>query len=509
MQQNLQIDNSSTAGFDSVGLPFALTAPRPAGLRLQPAVARAMAGGLAGSIDLISLSVALIYLALWAGGAQIAGNLVSLLSIRVSVGHFAVLAVCCIVWRTIFSYCGLYTWQHVQSANEVPGRVALATGISSLVAGEIVSARWHHGHFVRVAIYFWIVSTGVALLSRVAICLFHLYVRPHFRRSKFAVIVGGGARATRFLEELKLHPEWDYKFLGYVDSVAAEIPGFSWPLLGRIADLEDILMKQVVDEVVIALPVKTQYPSIERAISICERAGVQVQYCEDLFDAPRKGHCYRETCDDRKVILKMVQEDYRHRIKRALDIVGAIFGLILCAPLFLVVTILIRSTSKGPALFRQERYGLGKRTFRIYKFRTMVENAEAAQASLEHMNQNSGPVFKIFKDPRVTKIGAILRRTSIDELPQLINILTGEMSFVGPRPLNMRDVGRFSEGWLMRRFSVKPGLTCLWQISGRSNVSFDRWIELDLHYIDNWSLQMDLKILALTVPAVLHGTGAA
>ncbi len=268
-------------------------------------------------------------------------------------------------------------------------------------------------------------------------------------------------------------------------------------------------MKQVVDEVVVALPLKTQYAAIDRTISICERIGVQVQYCEDLFDAPRSGHCYREQHDNRKVVLKMVQEDYRHRIKRAFDIAGAGFGLLLCAPLFLIVAILIKATSKGPVLFRQERYGLGKRTFRIYKFRTMVENAEAAQAALEHMNENSGPVFKIFRDPRITRVGAILRRTSIDELPQLFNVLKGEMSLVGPRPLNLRDVGRFSEAWLMRRFSVKPGLTCLWQISGRSNVNFDRWIELDLHYIDNWSLQMDLKILAMTVPAVLRGTGAA
>ena len=139
----------------------------------------------------------------------------------------------------------------------------------------------------------------------------------------------------------------------------------------------------------------------------------------------------------------------------------------------------------------------------------MIVNAEAAQAALEHMNENSGPVFKIFNDPRVTKIGAILRRTSIDELPQLFNILRGEMSFVGPRPLNMRDVGRFSEAWLMRRFSVKPGLTCLWQISGRSNVSFDRWIALDLHYIDNWSLQMDLKILAMTDSGGPSGNGGS
>jgi lipopolysaccharide/colanic/teichoic acid biosynthesis glycosyltransferase len=139
----------------------------------------------------------------------------------------------------------------------------------------------------------------------------------------------------------------------------------------------------------------------------------------------------------------------------------------------------------------------------------MVENAEAGQAALEHMNQNSGPVFKIFADPRITKIGAFLRKTSIDELPQLFNVLKGEMSLVGPRPLNTRDVGRFSEAWLMRRFSVKPGLTCLWQVSGRSNVSFDRWIALDLHYIDHWSLLLDIKILAMTFPAVIKGRGAA
>jgi exopolysaccharide biosynthesis polyprenyl glycosylphosphotransferase len=509
MQQNLQLDHDSTARLDSAGAPFAVARPRAAGLRLRPAVARAISGGFCGAVDVAWLSVTLIYLALWVSGAKIAGNLVELLSIRLSVGHFAVVALCWIVWRTIFSYCGLYTWQHVQSANGVPGRVALASGLSALVAGEVVGAMWHHGHFFRVAVYFWIAATSGAILSRVAVCLFHLYVRPHFRRHRYAVIVGGGSRAARFLDELKLHPEWDYKFLGYVDSTATEIPGQSWPLLGRINDLEDILMKQVVDEVVVALPLKTQYAAIDRTISICERVGVQVQYCEDLFDAPRSAHCYREQHDNRKVVLKMVQEDYRHRIKRVFDIAGAAFGVLFCAPLLFAVAILIKATSKGPVFFKQERYGLGKRTFRIYKFRTMVENAEAAQAALEHMNENSGPVFKIFKDPRITKIGAILRRTSIDELPQLFNVLKGEMSLVGPRPLNLRDVGRFSEAWLMRRFSVKPGLTCLWQIGGRSNVSFDRWIVLDLQYIDNWSLQMDFKILAMTVPAVIRGTGAA
>ena len=509
MQQNLRLNHDSTADIDGVGPPFVLAGAHKTGWRLRPAVARAISGPLIGTADLVCLSVMLIYLALRASGAKVLGNLVALLSVRISVGHIAVIALCWVVWRTIFYYCGLYTWQHVQSARGVPGRVALATGVSSVVASDVVGAMWHHGHFARLAIYFWFATMGGALVVRVAICLFQLYVRPYFRQRRHAVIVGGGPRAARFLEELKLHPEWEYNFIGYVDSTAMDIPGHNWPLLGRISDLEEILMRQVVDEVVVALPVKTQYAAIDRTISICERAGVQVQYYEDLFDAPRSNHCYREHADNRRVVLKMVQDDYRHRIKRAFDLAGAIFGLLLCSPLFVVVAILIKSTSKGPVFFTQDRYGLGKRIFRIYKFRTMVVDAERAQAALEHMNENTGPVFKIFKDPRITRVGAFLRRTSIDELPQLFNVVKGEMSLVGPRPLNLRDVGRFSEVWLMRRFSVKPGLTCLWQISGRSNVNFDRWIELDLHYIDNWSLQMDLEILALTIPAVLKGTGAA
>jgi exopolysaccharide biosynthesis polyprenyl glycosylphosphotransferase len=205
----------------------------------------------------------------------------------------------------------------------------------------------------------------------------------------------------------------------------------------------------------------------------------------------------------------MVHDDYRRHLKRALDIAGALFGIILLAPLFLIVAVCIKATSKGPVVFRQERYGLNKRTFYIYKFRSMIVDAEASQAKYEHLNQNSGPVFKIFADPRVTKVGAFLRKTSIDELPQLFNVLKGEMSLVGPRPLNLRDVGKFSEAWLMRRFSVKPGLTCIWQVSGRSDISFDRWIKLDLHYIDHWSLLLDMKILAMTFPAVLKGRGAA
>jgi exopolysaccharide biosynthesis polyprenyl glycosylphosphotransferase len=489
--------------------PFDLGERERATLRLRPTVAQGLAGPVSGIIDLALLSLILIEFALWAGGAKYIGNPVELLSARMTVGHLFVLAFCCMIWRTIFYYCGLYSWQHIQSAKGVVVRVVVATGMSALVSGQVIASQWHHGHFLRVSMYFWLAAMCCALTSRAVIASFQLYVRPHLRRTRNAVVVGGGDRAARIFEELRSHTDWDYRVLGFVDSTAAETSELSEKILGRISDLEEILMRQVVDEVIVALSIKTHYSTIERVIAVCERVGVQVQYCEDLFDVSWSGHCHVGDIEQRRVILKMVHEDYRLRIKRVLDIMGALFGLILCTPLFIVVAILIKATSKGPIIFKQERYGLGKRIFRIYKFRTMVEDAEAAQAALEQMNENSGPVFKIFKDPRVTPIGRFLRRTSIDELPQLFNVLKGEMSFVGPRPLNMRDVGRFSESWLMRRFSVKPGLTCLWQVSGRSNVSFDRWIALDLHYIDHWSLQMDLKILVMTIPAVLRGTGAA
>ena len=175
----------------------------------------------------------------------------------------------------------------------------------------------------------------------------------------------------------------------------------------------------------------------------------------------------------------------------------------------LAIAVIIKLTSRGPVVFAQERYGLNKRRFRMYKFRTMVPDAEKRQAELESLNEAQGPVFKIRDDPRITRIGRILRKTSLDELPQFFNVLRGEMSLVGPRPLPKRDVSKFDHASLMRRFSVKPGLTCLWQVNGRSNTDFDHWIGLDLRYIDTWSLSLDMKTLLQTIPAVLKGSGAA
>jgi exopolysaccharide biosynthesis polyprenyl glycosylphosphotransferase len=196
-------------------------------------------------------------------------------------------------------------------------------------------------------------------------------------------------------------------------------------------------------------------------------------------------------------------------VKQLLDFFGSLVLLIFLALPLAVVAAVIKVTSPGPVLFRQQRSGRNGRPFTIYKFRTMVTNAEQLKHELAAMNEMSGPVFKVSQDPRVTRVGRWLRKFSIDEFPQLYNVLLGEMSLVGPRPLPVDEVKRFSDLAHRRRLSVKPGLTCLWQVSGRNDVSdFRDWVRLDLEYIDNWSLWLDLKILWWTVPVVLTGAGA-
>jgi len=195
-------------------------------------------------------------------------------------------------------------------------------------------------------------------------------------------------------------------------------------------------------------------------------------------------------------------------MKRLFDVLGSLILLLLLSPMFFVVAVLIKLTSPGSVFFSQRRVGLNKRQFTMYKFRTMVPAAESIQEKLAHLNEMSGPVFKIKNDPRVTPLGAILRKTSIDELPQLLNVLKGDMSLVGPRAMSVRDYQFFNEDWQRRRFSVPPGITCLWQVYGRNTIPFEQWMVLDMQYIDRWSFWLDLKILALTIPAVFRGLGA-
>jgi exopolysaccharide biosynthesis polyprenyl glycosylphosphotransferase len=211
--------------------------------------------------------------------------------------------------------------------------------------------------------------------------------------------------------------------------------------------------------------------------------------------------------DALRVELREADSLYLRYVKRGVDVVGAVVALALTAPLMLVMAALVKLESRGPVLYKSQRIGRGGKAFTFYKLRSMVNGAHTRRKDFAHLNECDGPVFKISNDPRVTRIGRLLRRTSIDEIPQFLNVLKGEMSLVGPRPPIPEEVARY-EPWQLKRLSVRPGLTCLWQISGRSRIGFEEWMRLDLQYIRRQSLWMDIGILLRTIPAVLSRDGA-
>ena len=254
----------------------------------------------------------------------------------------------------------------------------------------------------------------------------------------------------------------------------------------------------------------TYFEQVEYVIRACELEGVEVWLIADFFATQISRTSFDELLDRPLLVFRTTPEaSWQSVIKHVMDLVGAFILLIVLSPLFLLIAIAIKLTSPGPVFFQQQRSGQNGAPFILYKFRTMITNAEQLKHELEALNEMSGPVFKVTNDPRITRIGKWLRRYSLDELPQLFNVLRGEMSLVGPRPLPVDEVKRFSDLAHRRRLSVKPGITCLWQISGRNQIKdFKDWVRLDLEYIDNWSLWLDLSILLRTIPAVFAATGA-
>ena len=249
---------------------------------------------------------------------------------------------------------------------------------------------------------------------------------------------------------------------------------------------------------------------MEKAIQACELEGVEAWLMADFFKTQISSTMVDEIYGRPMLVFRSTpEESWQGLAKQALDFSFALGMIVLLSPIFISAAIVIALTSPGPIFFRQQRSGLNGKPFTMLKFRSMTSNAEQRQAELAAMNEMSGPVFKLSEDPIITPVGGFLRKHSIDELPQLFNVLRGEMSLVGPRPLPVYEVQNFGEFAHRRRLSVKPGLTCLWQISGRNEITdFKDWVMLDLEYIDNWSLWLDLKILLRTVPVVLLGTGA-
>jgi exopolysaccharide biosynthesis polyprenyl glycosylphosphotransferase len=280
-------------------------------------------------------------------------------------------------------------------------------------------------------------------------------------------------------------------------------------ILGDMSQLEHVLRTVAVDEVYVAGKVRSHGEEMQEAIRICERFGIPFAVPAYAFrldrahaveaNAVRDGYLHYETHKPMR---------QQQAMKRLFDIVASALALWLLLPLFLVVVALIKLTSRGPVFFRQTRVGLHGRTFNMLKFRSMVVNAESLKASLAAFNEQAGPVFKMRHDPRVTPIGRFIRKYSIDELPQLINVLRGDMSVVGPRPPVPDELLKY-EAWQRRRLSVRPGLTCIWQVSGRNQISFEDWMLLDMQYIDHWSLVRDFQLIFRTIPVVITGRGAS
>ncbi|MCC6811038.1 MAG: sugar transferase [Deltaproteobacteria bacterium] len=284
------------------------------------------------------------------------------------------------------------------------------------------------------------------------------------------------------------------------------------PVLGSTDDIEQILKHHVVDEVYIAGN-PTKGPEIAAAmqnvIKICERFGVPFALPAQPFRFDRaQPYDQQAVADGYLHYLSIKPQRYQMALKRLFDIVASSLGLWVLSPLLIGVAIGIKLTSRGPIFFKQQRVGLHGKKFSMLKFRSMVTNAEALKDKLMQQNEMSGPVFKMKKDPRITAIGRFIRKYSIDELPQLINVLRGDMSVVGPRPPVPSEVAKY-ESWQRRRLSVRPGLTCIWQVSGRNEISFEEWMYLDMLYVDNWSLVLDFSLILKTVPVVITGRGAS
>jgi exopolysaccharide biosynthesis polyprenyl glycosylphosphotransferase len=427
----------------------------------------------------------------------------SLLQIRFVDAAFGVMFV--LAWQYCFSVLNLY-----DKFATIPSKmVATFKGVSIMTVAVVIHLMIFHPPGITIRTAFIVMAALFCYeIDRVALSD-HLLDRLAARDPQRAIIVGSGRRASKAWREIRTRYHSSIKLLGFVDDRDPDEmpPDVATRYMGRVDQLSELLLNEVVDIILVAMPIKSCYTLMQRSIRIAEDVGVQVIYLQDIYTTRRP------SVDANRIIFRELvpqHERYlvRRAIKRAVDVLGATFGLIVLSPLFLCIAVGVKLSGEGPVFFRQERYGYRRRRFPMIKFRSMVNNAEQMLDDLEHVNEAVGPIFKIENDPRVTKFGKFIRSTSLDELPQLWNVLVGEMSLVGPRPMSVRDVSLFNEATLMRRFSVKPGITGLWQVNGRSGVGFDQWIQMDFSYIDEWSLRLDFKILARTVSAVLKRSGA-
>lgn len=344
-----------------------------------------------------------------------------------------------------------------------------------------------------------------AVLTRLALRFLLTRMRERGRNTRFILVLGANARAQSFADLIESHHELGLVVIGHL-TADDEQPTVRRAVLGKVQDIEDVIHSHVVDEVAICLPL-TQTAHIDEIARLCEEEGkivrIPMYMLEHTLSMGRVEEVaglpiYSLVSGPDRVIALLA--------KRFLDVAGSCVLLVLLSPLMAAIALAIRFDSAGGVLFRQTRVGLHGRTFEVLKFRTMIDGAERQLAELAERNEIRGHAFKVTDDPRITRVGRWLRRSSLDELPQLWNVFRGEMSLVGPRPPLVSEVAGY-DVWHRRRLSMKPGMTGLWQVRARSEQDFDRWVETDLEYIDSWSLWLDFRIIFMTIPAVLMREG--
>jgi exopolysaccharide biosynthesis polyprenyl glycosylphosphotransferase len=440
-------------------------------------------------------------------------SLESFLSMRTRISNFGIFVLALFIFHLVFRVFGLYRSRRLSNRRAELLDILRATTVctaSFVVLGWFFSIKMMSVPFL---VMFWSLSTLILSAARMTIRSVATRLRIQGKNLRHMLILGTNPRAVEFAHRISTRVDRGYRFLGFVDDDWPGFPdltGTGFKVVCDYVGLAEYLRRNVVDEVAVYLPLGSFYKHSSEVALLCEQHGIIMRFNSDIFGSKNTRWRAEEFDGDQYVATYTLHRElWPYAIKRTLDVAVAACALLLFAPILAIAAIGIKLTSPGPVFFLQERIGMSKRRFKIFKFRTMVPDAEKLMSALEKDNEAGGPVFKMKNDPRVTRFGRALRKSSIDELPQLFNVLRGDMSLVGPRPLPVRDYEGFSEDWQRRRFSVKPGITCLWQVNGRSGITFDQWMLLDLQYMDEWSLWLDLKILAKTVPAVIKGEGAA
>ncbi len=424
--------------------------------------------------------------------------------------HVALLPLVLAIWFFFLSYFGAYRSPRESSRLDYAWSVTRAVGAGLALLLTLL-------FLLKIQYVSRVIVVLFAALDIVALLAIRMQVVAYFRRSLNngdsylqVLIIGAGSRAARLSKTLRRNSAWGVHIVGHLDldeSLVGTNVGNS-EVLGVVDDISAILKAHVIDEVILAIP-RAMISDVENIACACEEEGVRFRVMADVFDV----HFARMELVEfggipLLTLYPVVQEEWKVMVKRIMDLVISMLLLPVVMAVTAGIALAIKLDTRGPVFYVQPRVGINKRQFPMFKFRTMIDGSDRMQKEYERQNEAEGPIFKIARDPRITRVGRFLRRSSLDELPQVFNVIRGEMSLVGPRPMSLRDVDLFDRGIQRKRFSVKPGITCLWQVSGRSLLPFSKWLELDLYYIKNWSLWLDFKILLKTIPAVVRGTGA-